>query len=90
MSPDIAADLFKSALTVAFQLSAPVLIAMTAAAVLFGVLQAATQIQDAAVSFTPKIAAGLAAMMLLAPWMLRIFTEFMSKTLLAIPLVLNR
>jgi flagellar biosynthetic protein FliQ len=90
MSPEIAADLFRSALTLALKLSAPVLLAMTATAVLFGVLQAATQIQDAAVSFTPKIAAGFVATVLLAPWMLRILIEFMVKTLSAIPMVLNR
>ena len=33
---------------------------MTIVAIIFGVLQAATQVQDASVSFTPKLAAALA------------------------------
>ncbi|MGH7906347.1 MAG: flagellar biosynthetic protein FliQ [Candidatus Binataceae bacterium] len=90
MTAQLAADLFKAALIVALKVAAPGLIAMLAASVLVGMLQAATQIQDSSVSFTPKIAAGFIVFMLLAPWMAGVFATFASKALMAIPLVVAR
>ena len=45
----------------AIEVGGPVAGSDDAIAVVFGVLQAATQVQDASVSFTPKLAAALAA-----------------------------
>jgi flagellar biosynthesis protein FliQ len=59
MTPAVAADLFRAMLLVALRVGAPFLGMMTVTAVLFGVIQAATQVQDAAVSFTPKLAIAL-------------------------------
>jgi flagellar biosynthesis protein FliQ len=90
MTAALASDLFRSALLVALQVSAPLLLAMTATAVVFGVLQAATQVQDASVSFTPKLAAALAVMWLAAAWMVSLLGSFMHKALVAIPWMVAR
>lgn len=90
MTPALASDLFRSALLIALQVSAPLLLAMTAAAVVFGVLQAATQVQDASVSFTPKLAAALAVAWLSAAWMVAVLGGFMHKALVAIPWMVAR
>ncbi len=90
MSPAFASDLFRAALKTTLDVAGPVLGVMTAAAVLFGVLQAATQIQDSSVSFTPKLAAALAVMWLGATWMAERMCTFMQKALLAIPWIVAR
>ncbi len=90
MTPALASDLFRSALMVAMQVSAPLLVAMTVVAVIFGVLQASTQVQDASISATPKFAAALAAAWLGSAWMASALSGFMHKALMAIPWVVAR
>jgi len=90
MTPAVASDLFRSALWTALVVSAPMLGAMTAAAVVFGILQAATQVQDASVSFAPKLAAATAVAWFAANWMAAALGGFMHKVLVAIPWVVAR
>lgn len=90
MTPTMASDLFRSALRVTLLVSFPILAAMTLAAVVFGVLQAATQVQDSSVSFAPKLAAAAAVSWLAANWMAALLANFMHKALLAIPWVVAR
>ena len=85
MTPAMAADLFRAMLLVALRAGAPLLGAMTAVAILFGVLQAATQVQDAAVSFTPKLAVAVAVGWLTAGWFAGELSGFMRHALNAIP-----
>jgi flagellar biosynthetic protein FliQ len=49
--------------------SAPVLIFGLVAGVMVSVFQAATQINDAALAFIPKIAAAVIALLIFGPWM---------------------
>lgn len=90
MTPVLAADLFRSALWTALQAGAPLLIAMTAAAVIFGVIQASTQVQDSSVSFAPKLATALIVAWLGAGWTARVLSAFMHRALMAIPWVVAR
>jgi len=90
MTPELAADLFRSALSVAVEVGAPLLVVITAVAVIFGVLQAATQVQDSSVSFTPKLAGALAVIWLGSAWMASMLGGFMHKALVAIPWVVAR
>jgi len=90
MNSALAADLFRTALMTATEVGAPLLGAMTIVAIVFGILQAATQVQDASVSFTPKLAAALGVMWLGSTWMTAILGGFMHKTLIAIPWIVQR
>ena len=90
MTPTMASDLFRSALMVALQITAPFLLTMAVTAVVFGVLQAATQVQDASISFTPKLGAALAVMWLGSAWIAAMLSGFMHKALMAIPWVVAR
>lgn len=53
----------------AMMVSAPVLLCGLVAGVLVSVVQAATQINDAALAFIPKIAAAIGALIVFGPWM---------------------
>jgi flagellar biosynthetic protein FliQ len=90
MTPALAADMFRAALWTTLEVAGPVLGAMTLVAVVFGVLQAATQVQDSSVSFTPKLAAALGVMWFGAAWMASMMGGFMHKALLAIPWMVAR
>jgi flagellar biosynthesis protein FliQ len=90
MSPASAATLLHSALLVALEIAAPLLGLMTVTAIVFGILQAATQVQDASVSFTPKLIAALCVMWLLSTWMATTLDGFMRQTLNAIPWIVMR
>ena len=90
MNSAIAADLFRTALLTATEVGAPLLGAMTLIAIVFGVLQAATQVQDASVSFTPKLATALAVVWLGSTWMTALLGGFMHKALVAIPWIVQR
>jgi flagellar biosynthesis protein FliQ len=90
MTPSLAADLLRSALWLGFQVGAPLLGTVTLAAVIFGVLQAATQVQDSAVSFTPKLVVALLVTWFSAAWFASTLSGFMHKVLEAIPWVVAR
>jgi flagellar biosynthetic protein FliQ len=60
----------------AMLVSAPVLLCGLAAGVAVSVFQAATQINDAALAFIPKIAAAVGAMLIFGPWMTSKMTFF--------------
>lgn len=90
MTPELASDMFRSMLMLALKVSAPLLATMTLAAVLFGIIQAATQVQDATMSFTPKLATAVVVAWLGASWMTATMTEYMHKALTAIPWMVAR
>jgi flagellar biosynthesis protein FliQ len=90
MTPTLASDMFRTTLTIAIQIGSPLLISMTVVAIVFGIIQAATQVQDASVSFAPKLVAALSVIWFGAPWMASILEGFMRKALIAIPWMVAR
>jgi flagellar biosynthetic protein FliQ len=90
MTPATAATLLHAALLIAIEIAAPLLGLMTITAIVFGILQAATQVQDAIVSFTPKLVAVLWVVWLLSTWMAATLDGFTRQTLNAIPWIVMR
>ena len=68
MNMDQATDLIRQTLLLALVVSAPMLIIGLVVGVVVSLLQAVTQIQEQTLTFVPKIAAMVAAAMLLMPW----------------------
>lgn len=54
-------------------LSTPVLIISMVVGLLISVFQAVTQIQEATLTFVPKIIVGIITLIVLMPWMLNLF-----------------
>ena len=65
--------------------SAPVLLAVLVVGLVVSVFQAATQINEATLSFVPKVVAAVAMLAVAGPWMLTMLVEYIQRTLLAIP-----
>ena len=65
--------------------SAPVLLVVLVVGLVVSIFQAATQINEATLSFVPKIIAAVAVLTIAGPWMLTTLVEFIQATLQAIP-----
>src|SRR5436305_15258684 len=68
MEPGHAVDLVRHTLIIALTISAPMLIIGLVVGILVSLLQAVTQIQEQTLSLIPKLAAMVAAAILLMPW----------------------
>ena len=56
---------------------------------LISILQALTQINEATLSFVPKLVLSSLVLVLAGPWMLSNLTDFISRMILSIPAVIN-
>jgi flagellar biosynthesis protein FliQ len=65
--------------------SAPILLSVLVVGLVVAVFQAATQINEATLSFVPKIVAAVAVLGFAGPWMMTTLVEYLQRTLLAIP-----
>jgi len=72
-------------LTLLLMVSAPVLLAVLVVGLLVSIFQAATQINEATLSFVPKIVAAVAVLGFAGPWMVTTLVEYIQRTLQAIP-----
>lgn len=71
MTPEMIVELVRQAMLTAFWLAAPLLLVGFAAGVAISLVQIVTSIQDSAVGTVPRLAAFLAGMLVLMPWMLK-------------------
>ena len=69
MNPEMVGSLLRENLALALSVGGPVFGALLVSGLVVGVLQAATQINDAAVGFLPRLAAGAGVCWFLGTWM---------------------
>ena len=65
--------------------SAPLLLVVLAVGLVVSVFQAATQINEATLSFVPKIVAAVVVLAVAGPWMLSTLVDYLRATLMGIP-----
>jgi flagellar biosynthetic protein FliQ len=65
--------------------SAPVLLSVLVVGLVVSIFQAATQINEATLSFVPKVVAAVAVLGFAGPWMMTTLVEYLQRTLQAIP-----
>jgi flagellar biosynthesis protein FliQ len=65
--------------------SAPVLLVVLVVGLVVSVFQAATQINEATLSFVPKIIAAVAVLAIAGPWMMTTLVEYLQRVLQSIP-----
>jgi flagellar biosynthesis protein FliQ len=76
MTPQLAIHVVTEALLAAFWICAPLLAVAFVVGILVNLIQIATSLQDPVFSTVPRLAACLAALLLLMPWMLKQATSF--------------
>lgn len=72
-------------LMVLLTVSAPMLVIVLVVGLLVSIFQAATQINEATLSFVPKIVAAVVVLAVAGPWMLTTLVEYLQRTLMALP-----
>ncbi|HMM83895.1 flagellar biosynthesis protein FliQ [Azohydromonas sp.] len=65
--------------------AAPILLTVLGIGLVVSVFQAATQINEATLSFVPKIVGAVVALAVAGPWMLTTLVEYLQRTLQSIP-----
>jgi flagellar biosynthesis protein FliQ len=76
MTPENVMDLAHSTLTVTTMIAAPLLLTALITGLVIGMLQAATQINEATLSFIPKLLVLVIALFVTGPWILRTLVDF--------------
>jgi flagellar biosynthetic protein FliQ len=89
MDPQQVFTLGQQGLYILLMVSAPVLLVVLAVGLVVSVIQAATQINEATLSFVPKIIAAVAVLAVAGPWMMTMLVEYLQRTLQAIPTVVG-
>jgi len=69
--------------------AAPILIVVLLVGVVISVIQAATQINEATLSFVPKVIAAVLTLAVAGPWMMTTLVEYIQRTLMTIPNVVG-
>ena len=69
--------------------AAPILIVVLLVGVVVSVVQAATQINEATLSFVPKVVAAILTLAVAGPWMMTELVEYIQRTLQTIPTVVG-
>jgi flagellar biosynthetic protein FliQ len=85
MTPENVMDLAHRMLLVTSMIAAPLLLIALIAGLVIGMLQAATQINEATLSFIPKLLLLVLTLFVAGPWILRVLTDFTRDLYTSIP-----
>jgi flagellar biosynthetic protein FliQ len=85
MTPETVISLGRQAVEVALMLSGPMLLSALCIGLLVSVFQAATQVNEATLSFIPKLVGTFLVLILAGPWMLQMFVDYFRQLYERIP-----
>jgi flagellar biosynthesis protein FliQ len=89
MTPENVMDLAHSTLMVTSMIAAPMLLIALVTGLVIGMLQAATQINEATLSFIPKLLLLVLTLFVAGPWILRVLIDFTRDLYANIPNVIG-
>ena len=89
MTPETVLTIGRQALETLMTTASPILLVILVTGLLISILQALTQINEATLSFVPKLVLSSLVLVLAGPWMLSNLTDFISRMILSIPAVFN-
>ena len=85
MTPESIMSIGHQAILVTLMVSAPMLLVALVIGLIVSIFQAATQINEATLSFIPKLIGIFIMLILAGPWMLTILTDYLRSVLTNIP-----
>ena len=85
MDASMVIDLGRESLWVAVRVAAPLLGTALAVGLLVGIIQAATSIQEMTLSFIPKLAVMVLALVLFGSWQISVMVDFFQRIFERIP-----
>ena len=89
MTPEYVLEIGKQAIFVLLLVSAPLLLAALVTGLLVSIFQAATSINEATLSFIPKLVAMFVTLIFAGPWMLEILTDYIRRLFETIPQIVG-
>ncbi|HEX2055985.1 MAG TPA: flagellar biosynthesis protein FliQ [Nitrospiraceae bacterium] len=89
MTPEIVTEIGRQAIETTLLVSAPMLGLSLVVGLLVSIFQAMTQINEATLSFVPKVVAVFGALLLFLPWMMGLLIAFMTQLITNIPLYVH-
>lgn len=85
MTPEMVTEIGRQAIETTLLVATPILGLSLVVGLAVSVLQAMTQLNEATLTFVPKVLAVFAAIVLFLPWMLGVLTSFMTQLFMSIP-----
>lgn len=85
MTPESVITILQRAMEVMVLLGGPLLLATLVVGLVVSVFQAATQINEATLSFIPKMLVAFLVFVLAGPWMLQVITDYTVRLYQSIP-----
>jgi flagellar biosynthetic protein FliQ len=85
MTPETIMSMGNQAIQVSLALGAPLLLVALVVGLVISIFQAATQINEATLSFIPKLLAVFATMVIAGPWMLNQMLDYIRALFMSIP-----
>ncbi|CAB1370529.1 flagellar biosynthesis protein FliQ [Denitratisoma oestradiolicum] len=85
MTPTTVVAIARQAMEITLLISAPLFIAALATGLIVSIFQAATQINEATLSFVPKLLVIFLTLLIAGPWMITIMTDYMRRLFESIP-----
>ncbi|MEQ1515219.1 MAG: flagellar biosynthesis protein FliQ [Usitatibacteraceae bacterium] len=89
MNPQSVITLGQQGMEVMLIVGAPLLLAALVTGLLVSIFQAATQINEATLSFLPKLLAVLATLVIAGPWMIQLLVDYIQRLFSNIPSVIG-
>jgi flagellar biosynthetic protein FliQ len=89
MTPEVAVDLFRDALWLTTTMVAILVVPSLIVGLLVSMFQAATQINEQTLSFLPRLLVMLITLIVVGPWLVRTFMEYITNLYTSIPQVIG-
>ncbi len=89
MTVEMVTEIGRQAIETAILVSAPILGLSLIVGLLVSTFQAMTQINEATLTFVPKVLAVFAATLLFLPWMMGVLIAFMTHIITSIPTLIH-
>ena len=85
MTPESVMTIGRHAMEVTLMVAAPLLLVALIIGLIVSIFQAATQINEATLSFIPKLIGIFVALIVAGPWMLSVMLDYMRQVFTSIP-----
>jgi flagellar biosynthesis protein FliQ len=85
MSPETVVTIGRQALEMMLIVSAPLLLVALGVGLAVSFFQAITQLNEATLSFLPKLVAVAVTLIVVGPWMISTLVDYLQRTLIGIP-----
>ncbi len=89
MTPEGVMDLGRNAMEITLMVAGPMLGTVLIIGLVVSIFQAATQINEATLSFIPKLIGVFLVLLIVGPWMLTTLVDYMHMVFTSIPAMAN-